>query len=68
MGKRAVRRCMRVSKASRSRRKGLMDLASTVLYNEVVTAMALVGARTVDELKPEMVRPKGWLPMTLPAQ
>jgi L-lactate dehydrogenase (cytochrome) len=34
----------------------------TVIYNEVVTAMALVGARNVSELKPEMVRPKGWMP------
>jgi L-lactate dehydrogenase (cytochrome) len=33
-----------------------------LMYNEVVTAMALVGARNLSELKPEMVRPRGWMP------
>ncbi len=33
-----------------------------VLYNEVVVAMAQLGAHTVADLVPEMVRPRGWLP------
>lgn len=42
----------------------LMRLFSTVLQKEICTAMALVGAHTVKDLKPEMVKPLGFVPAT----
>ena len=35
-----------------------------VMQKEICTAMALVGAHTVKDLKPEMVRPLGFVPAT----
>lgn len=39
--------------------------ASSVMKKEICTAMALVGAHTVKDLKPEMVKPLGFVPATV---